>query len=189
MKKLFCLALPALLLAANEANADAKADLLSAFDKAYAKGEYIANVVTNTGKKNLTSTIKVKLPGSFHISSEGSETIVLPSGTWVNAGGQWMQLPINMSQMVQNVSIEAYKTGASMVQEVREVGSRNVAGCDSKIYAYRASGKVMGMRSDADMEVAVCQSNGLPVQTVSVEKKTTSTITFDYDTPFEIRRP
>ncbi len=189
MKKSYWLALPALMLAATQAHADAKGDVLAAYEKAYAKGRYIATMTGESRGKQQRSTVRVQLPDRFHIIVDENETIVLPGAAYMKMGAQWMQLPMDMSQMVKNVSMDAYKNGVDMVQEVREIGSRNVAGCDSALYAYRVDGKAMGMRSEADVELAVCKASGLPVQVVSSEKKNRSTVDFDYDTPFEIKRP
>lgn len=189
MKKSYWLALPALMLVAAQAHADARGDVIAAYDKAFAKGRYIATVTGDSRGKQQRTTVRVQLPDSFHIIVDANETIVLPGATYMKMGAQWMQLPIDMSQMVKNVSMDAYKNGANSVQDVREIGSRNVAGCDSTLYAYHVDGKAMGLRSEADVELAVCNSSGLPVQAVSIGKKDRSTVDFDYDTPFEIMRP
>lgn len=189
MKKPYWLALPALMFVAFQAHADAKGEVIAAYDKAFAKGRYIASMTAESRGKPHTTTVRVQLPDTFHIIVDANETIVLPGATYMKMGAQWMQLPMDMSQMVKNVSMDAYKNGANAVQDVREIGSRNVAGCDSTIYAYHVDGKTMGIRSDADVELAVCDSSGLPIQVVSIGRKDRSTVDFDYDTPFEIKRP
>ncbi|MEZ5545967.1 MAG: hypothetical protein R3F10_12395 [Lysobacteraceae bacterium] len=189
MKKLTWLVLPALMLAASQAHADAKSDVIAAYEKAYAKGRYTATMTGESRGKAQRTTVRVQFPGSFHIITDASEIIVLPGGTYMKAGAQWMQVPVDMSKMVENVSMNAYKEGANAVQDVREIGSRNVGGCNATLYAYRVDGKTMGLRNEADVELAVCNSSGLPVQVVSADKKNRSSVDFDFETSFEIKRP
>ena len=103
----------------SQALADARGDVLAAFEAAMAKQAYRAVSVSEHKGKPFESEIQVQLPGSFHIKSAESEVIVLPSGTWMNAGGQWMKLPMDMSKMIQGISLQAMQDGAKLVQDVR----------------------------------------------------------------------
>jgi hypothetical protein len=171
--------------------ADARADVMAAFEAAMAKKSYRAVSVSEHKGKTFESQIQVELPGSFHIKSPESEVIVLPAGTWMNAGGQWMKLPMDMSKMIQGISLQAMKEGANLVQDVRELPDSTVEGCAASNYAYRTSGKVMGFNADADVELSVCDGSGLPIRIVSADPKGKSrtTITYDYEAPVEIRAP
>lgn len=175
----------------SQAQADARADLMAAFEAAMAKQAYRAVSVSEYKGKTLESQIQVQLPGSFHIKSPESEVIVLPSGTWMNAGGQWMKLPMDMSKMIQGISLKAMKEGADLVQDVRELPDATVEGCAASNYAYRTSGKVMGINADAEVEIAICDDTGLPIRIVSADPKGKSrtTITYDYESPVDIRAP
>jgi hypothetical protein len=175
----------------SQALADARGEVMAAFEAAMAKKSYRAVSVSEHRGKSFESQIQVQLPGSFHIKSPESEVIVLPSGTWMNAGGQWMKLPMDMSKMIQGISLTAMKEGANLVQDVRELPDAEVAGCASSQYAYRTSGEVMGIKADADVEIAICDDTGLPVRIIStdIKGKSRTTITYDYEAPVDIRAP
>ena len=75
---------------AGPAQADPRADVMSAFEKAMAQTSYRAQSTTDVGGQPQTSTIDVQTPDRFHMRGPGSEVIVLPAGSWMNQGGQWM---------------------------------------------------------------------------------------------------
>jgi hypothetical protein len=191
-KKLLQTLIAASLLGASaHALADARDDVMAAFEATMAKKSYRAISVSEYKGRSMQSVIQVQLPGSFHIKSDESEVIVLPAGTWMNAGGQWMKLPMDMSKMIQGVSLQAMKDGASLVQSVSELPDSVIEGCAASNYAYRTSGKVMGIQADADVELSVCDETGLPIRVVSSDPKgkTRTTITYDYESPVDIRAP
>lgn len=171
--------------------ADARGEVFAAFDAAMAKSSYRAVSVSEYKGRTTESVIQVQPPGSFHMKSPDTEVIVLPAGTWMNAGGQWMKMPMDMSKMLQGISLQAMKDGASLVQDVQELPAASIDGCTTSNYAYRTSGKVLGIRADADVELSVCDDNGLPVRLVSTDpkRKSRTTITYDYDAPVDIRAP
>lgn len=173
------------------ASADPRGEVMAAFEAAMAKQSYRATSLTEVKGRATKSVIQVQLPSSFHLKSDESEVIVLPSGTWVNAGGQWMKMPMDMSRMLQGISLQAMKDGASIVQDVRELPDSTVEGCAASNYAYRTSGKVMGFKADAEVELSICDDTGLPVRVVSLDPKgkTRTTVTYDYETPVAIRAP
>ena len=180
-----------LLGASTHALADARDEVMAAFEATMAKKSYRAISVSEYKGRSMQSVIQVQLPGSFHIKSDESEVIVLPAGTWMNAGGQWMKLPMDMSKMIQGVSLQAMKDGASLVQSVSELPDSVIEGCAASNYAYSTSGKVMGIQADADVELSICDETGLPIRVVSADPKgkTRTTITYDYEAPVEIRAP
>jgi hypothetical protein len=175
----------------SQARADARADVMAAFEAAMARQSYQAFSVSEHKGRSFESRIQVQLPGSFHIKSAESEVIVLPQGTWINAGGQWMKLPMDMSKMIQGVSLQAMKEGANLVQQVEKIGSESIEGCDATLYSYRTSGKVMGFDANADVQLAICEDTGLPIRVVSsdAKRKSRTVITYDYQTPVNIRSP
>lgn len=179
------------LVAAGAAHADARDDVAAAFGRVMEEGSYRMSMTADTRRGEVRTTMDVQWPDRFHMKHDGGEFIVLPSGTWMNAGGQWMKVPMNMSQVIQGYSKDAFKKGVDALQEVTLLGEETVQGCASKRYAYSARGEFMGVKSDSQTEVWICGDNGLPVQMVSRErgKKDTVTIVYDWDTPIDIRAP
>lgn len=176
---------------APSAFADARDAVMQAFEKAMADGSYRAQMTSEYRGKQQQSTLQMQGPDRFHMKNADTEVIVLPGGTWMNAGGQWMKLPMDMSQMIRGMTVTAMRDGANLMKDVKQLGSENVNGCDATLYAYRADGKVMGFKSEADVTVAICGSSGLPVRVISTDLKGKSrtVIDYDYDAPVDIRAP
>jgi len=177
--------------AAGAAHADARDEVVAAFQKAMDDGSYRMHMTADTRKGKVESTMDVQWPDRFRMKNEGGEFIILPSGTWMNAAGQWMKMPMNMSQMIQGYSKDAMEKGVQAIQDVELLGEETVQGCASKRYRYAARGEFMGIKSDSVTEVWVCQDSGLPVQLVSGErgKKDTVTMVYDWDAAIDIRAP
>jgi hypothetical protein len=172
-----------------EAHADARADLLAAYEKAMAETSYRVVTTSQLKGKPVQTTIDVQLPASFHMKNPDVEMIVLPGATWMNQGGQWMKMPMDMSAMVKGMTLQAMKDGADLIKDVRATGTETIDGCESTTYAYRTEGKIMGVDANADVEVSICETTGLPVRAVSSDGKTRTEIAYDYETKVEIRPP
>ena len=181
MKMLPILSLALACATTTTAHADARADLMASFEQAMAQKSYRAKSTSEVRGQAMTSTIAAQPPDRFHMTSPESEVIIVPGGSWMKQGGQWMKLPMDMSAMVKGMTLAAMKDSANLVQDVKELGSADVNGCDSKTYAYHSSGKVMGVSVEADVEVAICGETGLPVRIVSVDTKQKSRTVVDYD--------
>ena len=172
-----------------EAQADARADLLAAYEKAMAETSYRVVTTSQLKGKPVQTTIDVQLPASFHMRNPEVEMIVLPGATWMKQGGQWMKMPMDMSAMVKNMTLQAMKDGMNLIKDVRETGTTTIDGCESTTYAYRTEGKIMGVEANADLEVSICESTGLPVRAVSNDGNTRTEIAYDYETEVDIRPP
>lgn len=173
------------------AQADPRAEVVAAFEKAMDDGSYRMHMSADTRKGKVESTMDVQWPDRFRMKTDGGEFIILPSGTWMNMGGQWMKSPVNMGQMIQGYTKDAMEQGVAAIQQVTLMGEERVQGCDAKHYSYSAKGEFMGVKSDAETEVWVCQDSGLPIQLKSNErgKKDVVTMVYDWDADIDIRAP
>lgn len=171
--------------------ADSRQEVEDAFRQVLSDKSYNATITTQEKRRNVTIRMKVELPDRFHMKTDDVEIIVLPEGTWMNASGQWMRSPVNMSQMIAGYTGEAMEKGIGSIGQVEYVGDEKVEGCDSRNYRYAQSGEFMGMRSNGEALVSICQSNGKPVRIVSSEKGKAESVTivYDWETPVNIQPP
>lgn len=178
-------------LVSTRASADPRDEVIAAFNAALAKQAYHVTTITQVRGKDYESHAAVQLPGSFHMTTPDSETIVMPRGSWMKMDGEWMKLPMDMSKMVQNLTFEAMKNGERFVQDVEATGSETIGGCAAQNYRYRTEGKVMGFKADSTVDLSVCGDTGLPVRLISTDAKGKSRteLRYDFDTPVEIRAP
>lgn len=190
MRSMLLTAALAALFAATPAAADAQQELVDAFGKAMAKGAFRA-VVHPENAKAPAVEMRVILPDRFHMKTADTEMIILPQGTWMLANGEWMQFPMNMSKMIEGYNKGAIEQGMAALRDVSVVGNETIDGCDSTVYAYRTSGKFMGVESNSSAEAAVCNSTGLPVRVTTRDKKgkLEGTVLYDFDSAIDIRAP
>jgi hypothetical protein len=178
----------AALLAGGTAVASDRDELVGAFEKAMDKGRYTASIVAQVRGKPYTTEMKVIFPDRYQLKTPDTEMVILPQGTWMNAAGRWMKMPVNMSQQIASYSREAMKRGMASVTEVTQQGSEEVAGCESDLYRYRASGEFMGMKDSSQAVAAICRDTGLPVRVVAVGDQGV-TIHYDFDSEVSIQAP
>jgi hypothetical protein len=166
------------------ATADDRALLIDAFTKAMARGSYAMQIETEVKGRPYRTEMKVSYPDRYHMRSPDTEIIILPQGTWMNAGGQWMKVPMNMSQMIAGYSKEAMQQGMASISEVRREGSEAIDGCTADLYRYRTSGEFMGVKQASTQVAAICRDTGLPLRLVTEGK---SAVTIHYDFSSEVR--
>lgn len=176
---------------AGTALADARQVLMESFGKAFGRGEYRAKIVSQVKGREYPIQIDVQWPDRFHMVNPDSEMILLPGATWMKAGGSWMQMPMDMSNMISGYSKGAVDKGLEGIGEVVEAGSESIDGCDATLYRYRSSGKFMGVDNNAEAEVAICGETGMPVRVRTLEKnaKDSVVIHYDFTSDIDIRAP
>jgi hypothetical protein len=167
--------------------------VIAAWEKAMAKGSYRMHIHSEVRGKPYTTQMDIEFPSSFHMRTPDSEMVMLPEGTWIQAGGQWMRSPVNMSRQVEGYTAEALEEGKRSLGSVERIGEDTVEGCLATRYRYSQSGRFMGFKNDADVEIAVCNDSGLPreVRSVSGSKRRpeTTRIVYDFEADIRIRAP
>lgn len=182
----------ALGLGADAARADARDEVIAAWENAMARGSYRMQMSTESRGRTQSQEIDVQLPSSFHMRSPETEMVMLPQGTWMRVNGSWMRMPVNVSQMAEAYSADAIEQGKQSLQQVERVGEGMVEGCDAVSYRYTSSGKFMGIRSDSTTEMPVCKDSGLPrllTSTSGGRRADTVRIVYDFDAAIDIRPP
>lgn len=175
----------ALLLAGN-AVAGPREDLIAAFGKAMAGGSYTAEVIAKVKGADYPTRMQVQWPDRYHMKTPDTEMVILPGATWMNAGGQWMKMPMDMSKMIQGYSKQAMDEGVAGIGEVSVTGSETINGCESTLYSYTATGKFMGVENSSQAEVAVCGSSGLPVRMITGKPGDADRVVVNYDFAAEV---
>ncbi|MCC6506918.1 MAG: hypothetical protein IT475_15940 [Aquimonas sp.] len=175
------------------ATAAPRDDVIEAFDAVMAAGKYRVEVATVTGKREHVMQLDVELPNRFHLRSPESEMILLPTGSWMRMDQQWMRMPVDMSKTVEAFTMRAIEDGKASLRDVSMGADAIVAGCEARVYEYRQSGKIMGVQSEAEVEMAVCKDTGLPSQIVtrsgSERKPTVVTSIYDFAAEISIEAP
>jgi len=177
-------------------DAAARAEMVALWSKMFTAKDvaYRAHMVS-TDKKGRTyeTDMEVQWPNKFRMKTPDSDMIILPQGTWMNAGGQWMKLPMDMSKVIQQYTPDAVKSGLDGMKNVRSLGAGVVNGKACNRYAYDYDQKVMGIRSTGSAEVALEVGTGYPVRMETTGEaagqKSTVVVDYEYDPSIRITPP
>ncbi|AVP97825.1 hypothetical protein C7S18_11730 [Ahniella affigens] len=177
-------------------DAGVRAELISLWSKMLASKDlaYRAHMVTTDKKgRKFESTMAVQWPNRFHMKNPDSEMIILPQGTWMNAGGNWMKMPMDMSKMIQQYTPDAIKAGMDGIRAVSFLGESDVNGKNCKQYRYDFDSKVMGIRSTGTATISLDASTGFPVRMETtgeaMGQKSSTVVDYEYDPTIRITAP
>ncbi|MBK8285584.1 MAG: hypothetical protein IPK97_12345 [Ahniella sp.] len=177
-------------------DAAARAELIGLWSKMMETKDlaYRADMTTTDKKgRSYETKMEVRWPNQFRIQSQGSDMIILPQGTWMNAGGNWMKMPMDMSKMIQQFTPEATKASMDGLTAVRSLGSAEVNGKDCLQFSYDFDAKVAGIRSSGTATIAVDRETGYPVRIETngeaMGQKSKTVTNYEYDSSIRISAP
>lgn len=177
-------------------DAGVRAELIGLWSKMLASKDlaYRAHMVTTDKKgRQYATDMEVQWPNRFHMKNPDSEMIILPQGTWMKAGGDWMKMPMDMSKMIQQYTPEATKAGMDGIQTVTYLGEAEVNGKACKQYQYAFDSKVGGIRSTGTAKISLEALTGYPVRMETtgeaMGQKSSTVVDYEYDPTIRITAP
>jgi hypothetical protein len=175
----------------DDARADARAEVTAAFQSAMQAQSYRLHIEIANRRGPIRSQMDVQLPDRFHMRADEAEFIVVPEGTWINAAGRWMKIPVDMSAQLRGYRLQDIGEASAKLESIEKVGSETVDGCESTLYRYATTSSFAGRRSDDDVELAVCEASGKPIRLRSTPKKKGDevVIRYDFDAAIDIAPP
>lgn len=189
----------ALLCIAGVVHANDDAAVRAALEKSYAamlaKGQFRVDSTTEMQGGDQKSVIEVIWPDRFRIRSltQGTEFVAVPEGSWMNHGGSWMQMPMDMSMMTKAFTAEAMREGMASIVNAEVLASEDVGGRKARVYAYDQSGEIMGIRSESRVKAWIDDATDLVLR-MEVDGKamgqSSRTINvYDWDAKVSIEAP
>jgi hypothetical protein len=179
--------------AGGSARADARDEVIAAHRATSAAGKFRIRSEVETGSKKMSQSVEVQLPDRFHVKSEQMEAIIVPGGSYMRPGGQWMRSPVDMSQMIQQYTEEGRKQGQDSITNVQDLGAESVDGKAAHVYSYDASGQAMGVKSTAHVKIWVDGADQRILQMVvdgeAMGHKSKTTQHYEYDPTIAIVAP
>lgn len=177
--------------------ADPEAEIMAAHEKMVERGKFRLSSVTEGGGQTSRTDAQVEWPDRYHMKIDAggqkSEMIILPSGTWMRQGGQWMKLPMDMGAMIKAMTPEAMRKAFEGMTNLRQIGSTEIAGRAATGYAYDSRSTMMGVTSTASVQIWIDDRSGLPLrQQIDGEAMGTRSKTvqdYDFDSPVSVRAP
>lgn len=168
--------LPALLLsllltalAVPAAQAETVADVLRRSHAAMVeRGSFVAEIRADAGGRTVDSRVAVIWPDRYHMTSTGGgtdmETIIVPGGSYMKQGGEWMKLPMDMGQMIRAFQPDAMEQSLANLANAEELPAETVDGRRARVFRYDTSARVMGIRSSSTVKVWLDADTLLPIQ-------------------------
>lgn len=185
----FAFALPVL--------AGPKEDIMASHQKLVERGKFRMTSVTQGGRESTRTEAMVEWPDRYHVkvdaAGQKNEMIIVPGGTWMKQGDQWIKFPMDMGAMIKSMTPEAMKKAYEGMANVREIGASEVGGRAATGYAYDSKVTMMGITSTSSVKLWIDDDTGLPLKQ-EIEGKAMGTASttvqvYDYDTPVAVRAP
>lgn len=181
------------LAAAFGAHADAKQDILATHEAMVKAGRFHSEGTATSQQGTTRMWSNVVWPDRFHIRNGEQEFIIVPGKTYMKQGGEWMPLPMDMSQMVKSLSPEALRQGYENMTNVKDLGESQRNGKNVRGYEYDTQATVMGVTAKSHVVLFVDPATKLPVhQDASGEamgQKSDSSLDYTFSDDIDVKAP
>ncbi len=179
------------LLAPGLALADARADLVSAYQKMM-DGRFESQTVTSDGGKEQRIVAQYDTMRRVHLTTPDTEIVMIPEGTWMRAGDEWMQPPFDMSGMFKHLMPTTAEQLQSGLSNVKDEGMQSVDGKSLRAISYDQKMSVMGIDVTSHNK-AFLDPGGRIVRAEStgeaMGRKSSTVQTIRYDDSIRVEKP
>jgi hypothetical protein len=177
-------ALTGLLFASAAATAaDAREDIFKAYQKMMG-ARFAVDMSTLSGGKTTKAHSEYETVERIHLKTDSMELIVLPEGTWMRAGGEWTQPPVDMSGMVKQFIPKSIDDLRAATKSASDDGMSTWNGQPMHAYTYAIDTTIMGIHVTSTNKIFVnaagqivhAESNG---EAMGKQSQTTQDIRYD----------
>lgn len=134
-----------LLLASTSAHAaDARDDVFKAYQKMMGS-KFTIDITTTTGSETLKSHGDYDTVDRIHFTNDKMEMIVLPEGTWMRMGSDWMKPPVDMGGMVRQFVPRSVEDMKAITKSASDGGMTTWNGTPVHAYTYAVDTTMMGI--------------------------------------------
>ena len=124
--------------------ADARDDVFKAYQKLMAS-RFAVDITTTGESGTLKSHGEYDTVDRIHFRNDKIEMIVVPEGTWMKTGKDWMQPPMDMSGMVKQFVPKSIEDLRAMTKNAADQGATTWNGQSAHAYTYDVDTTVMGI--------------------------------------------
>jgi len=132
-------------------------------------------------------------PDRFHVRNAGQEFIIVPGKTYMKQGGQWMPLPMDMSQMVKSLSPDALRQGYDAMTNVKDLGASERGGKSVHGYEYDTQMTLMGITAKSHVKLWIDTDTKLPVHQDSdgeaMGQRSQTSLDYTFDAGITVEAP
>ena len=131
------------------AMADVKSEMMAAHEAMVDAGKFRMTGTVTTKGETVPLWSEVQWPDRFHARNPGGEFIVVPGGTYMKQGGQWMKMPMDMSAMIQSMTPGAIRQQFENMTNAKALGEKTIDGETLLGYEYDTSATMMGIKAES----------------------------------------
>lgn len=124
--------------------ADARDDVFKAYQKMMGS-KFTIDITTTTGSETLKSHGDYDTVERIHFKSDKMEMVVLPEGTWMRTGQDWMKPPIDMGGMVKQFVPRSIEDMKGVTKSATDDGMTAWNGTPVHAYTYAVDTTMMGI--------------------------------------------
>ena len=124
--------------------ADARDDVFKAYQKLMAS-RFAVDINTTGESGTMKSHGEYDTVDRIHFKNDKMEMIVLPEGTWMKTGKDWMQPPMDMSGMVKQFIPKSIDDLRAMTKNAADQGATTWNAQSVHAYSYDVDTTVMGI--------------------------------------------
>ena len=124
--------------------ADARDDVFKAYQKLMAS-RFAVDISTTGDSGTMKSHGEYDTVDRIHFRNDKMEMIVVPEGTWMKTGQDWMQPPMDMSGMVKQFVPKSIEDLRGMTKNAADLGATTRNGQGVHAYSYDVDTTVMGI--------------------------------------------
>jgi len=124
--------------------ADARDEVFRAYQKMMGS-KFTVDITTVSGGDTLKSHGDYDTVDRIHFKNDKMEMIVLPEGTWMRTGNDWMKPPVDMSGMVKQFIPKSVDDMKAMTKSASDDGMTTWNGTPTHAYTYSVDTTMMGI--------------------------------------------
>jgi len=136
------------------AAADARDDIFRAYQKMMSS-RFTVDMTTVSGGDASKAHGDYETVERIHLKREGMEIIVVPEGTWMRSGSDWIQSPIDMSGMVKEIIPKSIDEMRAAIQNATDAGMTTWDGQPVHSYTYDVDTAIMGIHATSKYKIFV----------------------------------
>lgn len=171
--------------------ADARDDVFKAYQKLMAS-RFAVDINTVGDKTTMKSHGEYDTVDRIHFRNDRMEMIVLPEGTWMKTGADWIQPPMDMSGMVKQFVPKSIDDLRAMTKNAADQGTTTWNGQSVHAYTYDVDTTVMGIHVTSTNKIFL-NATGQIVHAESdgeaMGRKSHTTQDIRYDDSIRVSRP
>lgn len=165
--------------------ADAKEQILATYQAMVKVAKFRISGTSTSKRGSAQIEQKVVWPDRFHVKTQGTEIIIVPGGTYMKQGAQWMRFPADMTQMVKQLTPEAMKQGYDNMTNIKDLGEQDLDGKTAHVYEYDTQATIAGITAKSHVKLWIDVDSNLPLrqetagEAMGMSSTTIANYTFD----------